>query len=117
MAYATVVMRGGLTETVLLDPEIGMEYEFAADNVNIVEVDICGNVTHIPPFAFCGCTSLKRVQLPRTVKHICVSAFMGCTHVTVDLQGVVSVGPRAFKDCPRMAKPASAVYVHPSAFQ
>ena len=116
MAYVTLEMRGGATETVRINPVVGMDYQFAANNVDIVAANIHGNVTCVPPFAFCGCTSLARVHIPRTVKHICVSAFMGCTHVAVDLRWIMSVGPRAFKGCLNIVKPPSAVYVHPSAF-
>jgi len=43
------------------------------------EVIIPEGVTEIPDYAFYGCTSLKTVKLPSTLKTIGIGAFYGCT--------------------------------------
>ena len=94
------------------------EYRCAQGNTKIKRAVITGQPTDIPPFAFEGCTNLRSVTLPQSIRHICVSAFENCTkleHVNAP-PTLVGIGPRAFKNCSPQLKRIGAVYVHKEAF-
>ena len=56
--------------------------------------------------AFCGCSKLKTIQLPDTVKKIEKFAFCGCWQLEeINLPTLVEeVGTWAFGDCPRLLR-------------
>ena len=47
------------------------------NDVNITSVEIPASITSIGDYAFYGCTSLRQINIPSTVKHIGVEAFTG----------------------------------------
>ena len=46
------------------------------------KVVIGDNVTHIPSFAFYGCSSLTSITIPESVTYIGTSSFYGCSNLT-----------------------------------
>lgn len=48
------------------------------DNPTELDLSSFTHITHIYPYAFSGCTNLKKVILPPTVNDISESAFFGC---------------------------------------
>lgn len=88
---------GTLTAVRCIDP--------AADDLDIqFEAGACP-VTAIAPRAFEGCTSLRRVVIPPTVRQIGEMAFSGCAHLArVVIPGSVArVGTLAFAKCTELA--------------
>lgn len=84
---------GTLTAVRCIDP--------AADDLDIqFEAGACP-VTAIAPKAFEGCTALRRVVIPPTVRQIGEMAFSGCAHLMrVVIPGSVArVGTLAFAKC------------------
>lgn len=89
---------GTLTAVRCIDP--------AADDLDIqFEAGACP-VTAIAPKAFEGCTALRRVVIPPTVKQIGEMAFSGCAHLMrVVIPGsVVRVGTLAFAKCAELER-------------
>lgn len=91
----------GLARTVRITSPIS-EGQFA-DSSEIEEVifaEDCG-VTVIPDYAFLGCTSLKRVVLPPSLKKIGFQAFSECSALeSVNLpESLVDIGSNAFAYC------------------
>ena len=77
-----------------------------ADDVDIqFEAGACP-VTAIAPKAFEGCTALRRVILPPSLKLIGEKAFSGCLHISRLLipGGVTKVGTLAFANCQDLAR-------------
>ena len=63
------------------------------------------STTHIRPNAFYGCTSLKEVHLPYSVKEIGDRAFFECSNLTeVTAKGTTRIGMGAFAYCSKLAK-------------
>ena len=62
------------------------------------------DVTIIGGDAFIGCTEMRKVKLPDTVKEIRSSAFSGCTGLQVASlgNGLTTIWTSAFKDCTSM---------------
>lgn len=84
---------GTLTAVRCIDPQ--------ADDLDIqFEAGACP-VTAIAPRAFEGCTALRRVVLPPSLRQIGEMAFSGCLHLTqlVIPGGVQRVGTLAFAKC------------------
>ena len=84
---------GTLTAVRCIDPQ--------ADDLDIqFEAGACP-VTAIAPRAFEGCTALRRVALPLSLRQIGEMAFSGCIHLThlVIPGGVQRVGTLAFAKC------------------
>ena len=84
---------GTLTAVRCIDPQ--------ADDLDIqFEAGACP-VTAIAPRAFEGCTALRRVVLPPSLRQIGEMAFSGCIHLThlVIPGGVQRVGTLAFAKC------------------
>ena len=106
-AYAAVIRRnidfadngdGTLTAVRCLNP--------AADDLDIqFEAGACP-VTAIAPKAFEGCSALRRVILPPSLRMIGEKAFSGCVHIpcVVIPGGVVKVGTLAFANCQELAR-------------
>lgn len=106
-AYAMVSRRviefadngdGTLTAVRCIDP--------TADDVDIqFEAGACP-VTAIAPKAFEGCTALRRVILPPSLKLIGEKAFSGCLHIArlVIPGGVTKVGTLAFANCQELER-------------
>ena len=89
---------GTLTVARCIDPQ--------ADDLDIqFEAGACP-VTAIAPRAFEGCTALRRVVLPASLKQIGEKAFSGCTHLMqlVIPAAVVRVGTLAFANCSGLSR-------------
>ena len=89
---------GTLTAVRCIDP--------AADDLDIqFEAGACP-VTAIAPKAFEGCTALRRVVIPPTVRQIGEMAFSGCAHLMrVVIPGSVArVGTLAFAKCAELER-------------
>lgn len=74
-----------------------------ADSIGIDEVifsEDCG-VTEIPDYAFMGCTSLRRVSLPQTLKRIGFQAFSECASLeTINFpDSLEDIGSNSFSYC------------------
>lgn len=67
---------------------------------NLASVTL-GAVTHIGSYAFAGCRSLSRINLPDSLVSIGKSAFLGCASLkTVEVPtSVYIIGSDAFTDC------------------
>ncbi|MBQ4264168.1 MAG: leucine-rich repeat domain-containing protein [Clostridia bacterium] len=89
---------GTLTLARCIDPQ--------ADDLDIqFEAGACP-VTAIAPRAFEGCTALRRVVLPASLKQIGERAFSGCTHLmqlTIPA-AVARVGTLAFANCSGLSR-------------
>ncbi len=71
---------------------------------------------------FSGCTSLKSVKLPSTLKFITVGAFAGCTNLeTVEMnESLLVIGDEAFKGCVKLTNitlPKSIYVIGSNAFE
>ena len=89
---------GTLTVARCIDP--------AADDLDIqFEAGACP-VTAIAPRAFEGCTALRRVILPPSLKQIGEMAFLGCIHLTrlVIPGSVQRIGTLAFAKCAQLER-------------
>ncbi len=72
--------------------------------------------------AFYGCTSLKQIRLPPSVKVVDASTFGGYTQLkNVELaEGLECIECRAFAECKslrRVRKPSTVTYIHTKAFE
>jgi len=115
MVSARLSFDDGSAAVVDLGDEIPYFFCFAEEG--LVSCDFEGPCPSVPPFAFFGCTRLRRVSLPAGVSSICVSAFEGCASLLpVSLDGITSLGPRCFSGCHGICPPAGAAYVHRTAF-
>lgn len=109
------------------------EYAIAlADNVNKAEVEELvlpstyqgKPVTEVYSEGFVGCTNLKSVVIPRTIRLISREAFMDCTSLkSVTVEGVAlnQIGYDAFENCTSLEEfvldeSAPLVYVYASLF-
>jgi hypothetical protein len=65
------------------------------------EVVLPRSITHVDRWAFWRCTSLTLVELPNTLTHVGDSAFRSCTSLTsvALLDSVTHVGDNAFREC------------------
>lgn len=61
--------------------------------------DVPPDLRVIDSCCFAGCTSLRSIQMSASVSAIYNGAFLSAGLTTVDLTGVRSLGPRAFKGC------------------
>jgi len=80
--------------------------DLAADDLDIqFEAGACP-VTVIAPHAFEGCTALRRVILPPSLKQIGEMAFSGCIHLTrlVIPGSVQRIGTLAFAKCAQLER-------------
>ena len=75
--------------------------QYAFYTTNIEKAIILDGVTHIPEYAFNGCSSLKSVIIPDTVTTIGNSAFADCRSLTnLEIpRSVTSIGMGAFARC------------------
>ena len=74
------------------------------ENTTIETVTILdgGDTFYIGPFAFKGCTSLKRIDLPKDTYDISTEAFRGCSNletITIFDQEDLEIDERAFWGC------------------
>ena len=61
------------------------------------EIDLCGGLTEIRNYAFYGCSSLKYVNIPSTIKTIGAMAFFVAPLQTLHLpDSIESIGNHAF---------------------
>lgn len=110
IGYAAFHSCGSLTGDVVLDNETSLS--LGRDNNNgrgtfqytaITSIDISAPLGSLPDRICSGCTSLKRVNLPPTVKAISVEAFCGCTALEsvspMFTEGLTSLGMAAFYNC------------------
>jgi len=77
----------------------------ANTQVRTVNLSAATNITSIPANTFAGCTSLKQVTLPTTVKTIDANAFSGCSslkQVTLPTS-VTNISAGAFVGCSSLA--------------
>jgi len=77
----------------------------ANTQVRTVNLSAATNITSIPANTFAGCTSLKQVTLPATVKTINANAFSGCTSLKQVIlpASVKSISAGAFVGCSSLA--------------
>ncbi len=75
-----------------------------AGNTSIKTVNLkSSSITEIPAYCFAGCTSLKKVLLPKTVTKIGAGAFSGCESLVYAVgAGLTEIGDDAFRDCTSM---------------
>lgn len=67
----------------------------------LTKVEVSATITDIPPYAFCGCSSLTAINIPESVTSIGNSAFYGCSSlnsITIP-QSVTSIGNKTFYMC------------------
>lgn len=70
------------------------------ENSDIEEFTIPDTVTSVPSGVFSGCTRLKKINIPSSVKSIDTFAFMGCGITQAELpEGVERLGMGAFWNC------------------
>ena len=72
-----------------------------ADCINLKNVTILGDVTHIGTSAFANCTSLESITLPESLAIISQKAFAGCSNLkNVNIpENVLFIAPSAFANC------------------
>lgn len=71
--------------------------------------DVMFSANSIPESMFEGCTGLKRILLPASLKQIGNRAFLGSSLLVIDIPPSVSrVGRMAFQACPYLKR----VYIH-----
>ena len=64
--------------------------ESAYENVKEIETLVISNtVTRIGRYAFCGCSSLKKVTIPKSVKYIGYRSFYECRGITIYYEGTI----------------------------
>ncbi|MBQ0103500.1 MAG: leucine-rich repeat protein [Prevotellaceae bacterium] len=82
----------------------GSSMPWAAIKAGIMAVVISEGATSISSNAFKGCTLLKTVALPTTMKSIGSEAFFDCSSLTsVNIPAsVASLGTRVFASCPKL---------------
>ena len=74
--------------------------------LNTIIAGMSFSVNSIEQYAFSGCTSLKSVVIPETIKKIKESAFSNCTNLTSITipESVASIGINAFEGCTKLTK-------------
>lgn len=92
-----------------------------AGNHTLEEIHLGNDLVCIGKGTFADCTSLKRVEIPASVKVIFKDAFRGCSSLTevVLHEGLTHIGPGAFRDCPNLKHvqvPQSVGYLAKTAF-
>lgn len=72
--------------------------------INLSSITLKGDkLQEIGEGAFSGCTALKEIVIPATVKVIYKNAFNGCSKLeSVKIEGEVALKEGAFKDCVKM---------------
>ena len=66
----------------------------------LVEAALPASLAELPKNVFYGCAKLKYLSIPKSVSVIDSDAFYGCASLTgIDLQGVITIGENAFRDC------------------
>lgn len=92
-----------------------------SENENLSRVVVSKGVRNIDDEVFKGCSSLREVKLPDTIKYIGQSAFEGCdalTKITIG-NGVMHISENAFKGCSSLKKivlPSSVLQIEDGAF-
>lgn len=86
--------------------DCGFDHITLADRTDLNEVVITekSGVTEIPDYAFLGCSSLKKVTLPSTVKKIGFQAFSECEALEeINLpEGLEDIGSNSFAYCKKL---------------
>lgn len=87
----------------------GTEYKVTARNKSITEIKIPYKyndipVTEISDNAFMGCSNLKEIWIPYTVKRIGNNAFANCRNLEIvnGMSRVENIGNNAFALCPKL---------------
>ena len=85
------------------------------------QVILCGDIQHILPRAFAGCSKLSEIDLPDSVKTIGFCAFKACTSLErVRLpHGLEEIESDVFGDCERLKEiriPAAVTLIESTAF-
>ncbi|MBR0303710.1 MAG: leucine-rich repeat domain-containing protein, partial [Clostridia bacterium] len=79
--------------------EVPWRDHLSSDQNAIVSVNVTSGVTHIGAYAFCGCTQLESVTLPRTASSIGDYAFADCVSLEeITMPGNIERGDHAFSD-------------------
>ena len=81
-------------------------YKGEAGEVTVPEKIGRAVVTEIDRLAFIGCSTLKQVTVPGTVKSIGHRAFFNCKHLekVVLCEGIVEIGTQAFGACENLTE-------------
>lgn len=81
-------------------------YKGEAGEVTVPEKIGRAVVTEIDRLAFIGCSTLKQVTVPGTVKSIGYRAFFNCKHLekVVLCEGIVEIGTQAFGACENLTE-------------
>ena len=112
--------QSGLTSVTVPGGVTSMEAAFY-ECADLESVTLGRGITSIQDSMFMGCTSLKNVTIPDTVKTIEGQAFWNCTgleRITIP-EGVTTIGKMAFFDCKNLKQadlPDSVTSVDGSAF-
>lgn len=73
----------------------------AFDNKSINSITFGNRVEIIPDYAFMGCSNLKTIEIPQSVRHIGYKSFFGCKtlqSITIP-ENVTSISALAFVEC------------------
>lgn len=87
---------------------------------NLSQVTLPSAMEKVPARTFFGCSALVNISLPQSMKEICKSAFEGSGLAAIDLDGVSTIGKRAFNNCDSLTEitiPASVESVGKKAFE
>ena len=86
------------------DPSGETEYSLFAGNTNLESVTIPDTVTYIASNAFEGCTKLKELKLPSSLKGVYPGLCKGCTSLeSIFIPSTISsIASNAFDNCPNL---------------
>ncbi|MBQ8539468.1 MAG: leucine-rich repeat protein [Ruminococcus sp.] len=111
-----------ITRVYLNDTITSVQDHAFLDCVNMKEVVIIGNISHISYSAFAGCKSLASINLEDTsISYVSSSCFMDCDALMdIELpETATSINENAFAYCDSLAKvtiPESVTDIHEAAF-
>lgn len=91
---------------VITEPIDSVGYHDRAD-IREVTITESAGITEIPDYTFLGCTNLKRVHLPSTIRKIGFQAFSECPELEeVNFpEGLEDIGSNSFTYCSRLKTP------------
>ena len=76
-----------------------------AGHKEIVDIRFPDTVTDLGEFVFDGCTALKHLELPASLKYLWGQTFARCEVEEIFLpENIFSIPPHAFKDCRNLRK-------------